>query len=625
MRQFTQYVKTLSAVFFILALGLSGCSPKDAPPSGLVNVTLLQTTDMHNAAAGTTALGAGGETVQGGWARLAAKIKEIRTAKSPRGVVLAVDSGDYTMGTVYDLLWDTDPAPFRFLQEMQYDVITLGNHEFDYGPEKLATMINRARESGFALPIVATNTVFDGISGSADDGLEALNQTGVIITDYYIKTYPNGLKLGIIGLMGKVADNYSPNAPPVTFRSDYTDEDVKAFIQQKVDTLRNVEGVHAVIALSHSGITSPDTDPAGDDILLAQNITGIDIIASGHEHQQTNNVVPIVNGDHISYIICAGVNGTNLAELDFVVDVGTRKLAAPPTLTNHAITDAITEDAVIQAMVLDFDNDINTLLVPLGITMSETVATSLLDLGQPGGVHEFGLGNLLADAVRYAGTAPGIPTFGAFANGTIRGDFYAGQNISFADLFAAAPLGITPDNTQDPLLPGYPLLKVYLTGDEIWDMCKFDASIMAFQLYIEYFSSLAGLKYTYSGTTINDVQACAWDDYTCDGPTTAISKGTATLYPLIIDKYVMDMLLTQSVQDLLGLIGISLHPKLSDGTVIDPNNLMQARLDRDPGTPGIQEYYGWSAALEYFTDANGLNGTIPEAPYNLSVPRMIAQ
>ena len=48
---------------------------------------------------------------------------------------------------------------------MNYDLITLGNHEFDYGPKKLATMINQARDAtgGFNIPIIATNTVFDGV------------------------------------------------------------------------------------------------------------------------------------------------------------------------------------------------------------------------------------------------------------------------------------------------------------------------------------------------------------------------------------------------------------------------------------------------------------------------------
>jgi 2',3'-cyclic-nucleotide 2'-phosphodiesterase (5'-nucleotidase family) len=573
--------------------------------------------------------------VQGGWARLATKINEIRTERLLSGaLVLLVDSGDYNMGTAYDMLWNTDPAPFRFISTMQYDFITLGNHEFDYGPEKLALMINRAIASpgGFPIPIIATNTVFDA-ADIRDNGLEALNSSGVIITDYYVKTYANGLKVGVLGLMGKTSDQYAPNAPPVTFKSDYENADVKAFIQGKVDALRNTEEVHVVIALSHSGVTDPNGTPAGDDIKLAENITGIDIIASGHDHEMTNTVIPVVNGSHTSYIICSGANGTNLAQLDFRVNMTQKTLSEAPTLTNHTINDTITGNILINSMVQDMNDTINAILAlpPLSTSLSSIVATSSLDLNDPGSAQEFGLGNLLADSIRYVGTESTKPTIGAFANGVIRGTFKQDQVIAFADLFAIVPLGITTADDQDPLLPGYPLLKVYVNGNEVWDLCKFDASIIAYQLlapqFIAYFSSLSGLKCTYTGTTVTDAQAYAWDDYKCTEvtPPATIPKGTVTLYPVIIDKYTMDMLLTPSIQSLLSGLGISLHPKLEDGTEIDASNLLSTRLDRDPVTAGIQEYYAWSAALKFFTDtAPGLNKTIPTVPYDLSTRRLIS-
>lgn len=621
---------------FALTLGATGCSHDDDDNGDrVVKVTMLQTTDMHDAASGVGSFNAytpmdtsDGDTVLGGWARLAAKVNEIRSAKRQTGaVVVLVDSGDYTMGTAYDMLWNINPAPFRFLNAMQYDLITLGNHEFDYGPEKLAVMINKARSStdGFSVPIIATNTVFDGVSGTADDDLETLARSRVIIADSYVKTYSNGLRIGFVGLMGNTADEYAPNATPVTFKSDYTDAAVKAFIQAKVDALRNTEKVHLVVALSHSGVTDPNGVPSGDDITLAQNITGIDIIASGHDHAMTNTVIPVVNGSHTSYVICAGENGTHLAQLDFRVNLQHKSLQEAPTLTNHTINDTILGDSQMNTIVEAMNTAINNILASLGTSLSSVVATSSLNLTAPGSAMEFGLGNLLADSVRYVGTENGVPTIGAFANGVIRGTFYKDQVIAFADLYAVLPLGITTDDTQNPLLPGYPLLKVYLTGNEVWDICKFDATIMSYQLYTSYFSSLAGVKYTYTGTTINDVQACAWNDYTCTGSTTPIAQGTSTLYPVIIDKYVMDMLLTDSVQGMLTMLGISLHPKLYDGTVIDSANLMTARLDRDPLTAGIQEYNAWTAALAFFTDSGGLNAVIPTVPYDLSIQRMTAQ
>ena len=625
-----------SAWLFLLVLVffIPGCwSSSDDNPN--VKVTILQTTDMHNAASGVGSFNEykpldpmRADAVLGGWSRLAAKIKEIITMKKRSGwTILLVDSGDFNMGTVYDMLWNSNPAPFQFISQLKYDFVTLGNHEYDYGPDRLALMINKARasESGFAVPIIATNTVFDGIPGTADDGLEALNQSGAIITDYYVKEFNSGLKIGVIGLMGKTADEYAPNAPPVTFKSDYTNAAVRAFIQGKVDALRNKEGVHVVLALSHSGVINPNTTPAGDDITLAQNVTGIDIIASGHDHEMTNQVIPVVNGSHTSYIVCAGANGTNLAQIDFVVNQQTKKFVNPPVLTNHAITSAISGDGAIHTLVQKMNTSINSFLEPLGTSLSAIVATSSLDLLDPGAIREFGLGNVLADSVRYVGTASGIPTIGTFANGVIRGTFKKDQAIAFADLYAVVPLGITTDDTQDPLLPGYPLLKVYVNGNEVWDICKLDATLMTFQLFPTYFISLSGVQYRYTGNTINNVYAYAWNDYLGTGPVTPIGKGTGTLYPVIIDKYTMDMILTESVQNLMTAIGISLHPKLADGTLVNKNNLMSARLDRDKSKPGIQEYNSWLAALDFFTGASGLGKNIPVVPYNLSMPRMIAE
>jgi 5'-nucleotidase / UDP-sugar diphosphatase len=638
------FVGLIALTFLITGCSSSGDTPfwfLPEPEDEIVRMTLLQTTDMHDTVSGVgsfndyTPGSTGDDTVQGGWARLAAKINQVKIDRLLSGaLVLLVDSGDYNMGTAYDMLWNTDPAPFRFINTMGYDLITLGNHEFDYGPKKLALMINRARASvgGFSIPIIATNTVFDGIAGTDDDDLQALSGS-VIINDYYVKTYSNGLKVGVIGLMGKTADAYAPNAPPVTFKSDYENADVKAFIQGKVDALRNTEGVHVVIALSHSGVIDPNGTPSGDDIKLAENITGIDIIASGHEHRMTNTVIPIVNGSHTSYIICAGANGTNLAQLDFRVNMTQKRLDEAPTLTNHTINDTILGNVLINSMVQNMNDTINAILAllppPLNTSLETIVATSSLALDDPGSAREFGLGNLLADSVRYVGTEASIPTIGAFANGVIRGTFQENQQIAFADLFAIVPLGITTDDTQDPLLPGYPLLKVYLNGNEVRDLCKFDATIMVYQLlfpqYIAYFSSISGLKCTYTGTTVNDARAYAWNDYTCSGPTTSIPTGTTPLYPVIIDKYTMDMLLTPSIQGLLTGLGISLQPKLSGGTVLDASNLMEARLDRDTGTAAIEEYYAWSAALKFFTEPGGLNGTIPVSPYDLSERRLVEE
>jgi hypothetical protein len=187
------------------------------------------------------------------------------------------------------------------------------------------------------------------------------------------------------------------------------------------------------------------------------------------------------------------------------------------------------------------------------------------------------------------------------------------------------PLGITTATDQTNSYPGYPLLKVYLTGNEIWDMCKFDALIIYYSAFINAFNDdfmhLSGIQFTHNGAgTVSSVNAYAWNDYKCTGTTTPVIKN-ATLYPLIVDSYVMAMLLSPSIQGTLTSLGLSIHPKLSDGsTLVSANNMLTTRLDKDAGTAGVQEYYAWSALLDYFTSVPpGLLGAIPVEPYDLPV------
>jgi len=384
-----------------------------------------------------------------------------------------------------------------------------------------------------------------------------------------------------------------------------------------------------VIALSHSGINPTTVPVSGDDIVLAKNIRGIDIIASGHLHIMTPVIIDQANiytttPENITHIFCAGCYTTNLAQLDFTA---TANGVTGLVLTNHPIDDSIPGDSAINAMVLDMDTEINTLIAPLGITIADVEATmGNFSLSTPPSPGENGLGNLIADSLRYAGTEPSNFTIGAFATGLIRDPLVANQNVTFADLFRVVPLGMTPAEDQDNFYPGCPELKVYLNGTEIWDMCRFNGIIADLGLYTDDFIHLSGIQYSYHYASfpyfavVDSVKAYAWNDYNCTGtPTEDIAQDTA-LYPLIIDAYVVAMLLSPSIQGLLSQLGISIHARLADGTPVNATNMLTARLDKDAETGGVQEEYAWSALLDYCTApiANGgLSGAIPADPYNL--------
>ncbi|MFH1153767.1 MAG: metallophosphoesterase [Pseudomonadota bacterium] len=466
-----------------LVLLISGCSNSGGSGISLkagdtVSFTLIQTTDVHHRALGTgpsATYGTAADQTRGGYSRIATAIKAIRAEKDAMKIPsLLVDSGDFLMGTVYDFSLGEVAVALEFINLMKYDAITFGNHEFDYGPRPLALFLTAARGSdgsGFDVPVVASNMVTSP-DQAGDNGIEALQDAG-IIRDYRLITLSNGLKVGIIGLMGKNAESDAPLASPITFRNDMANPGDVAFLQELVDHLKNDLGAHVVIALSHSGVMDPDTAPHGDDIDLANAVTGIDIIAAGHEHVQTDSLIS-QNG---ARIFCAGRYGENLAQLDVTVTIGQGVTAA--TLDNHPITPMLARDSSVEFLMGVVDAGINASLDANGLpAINDVVAgTDSGNLAKPSGARETGMGNLVADALR--NTLGGFTqAVGVVPNGVIRDGFQLGQGISFADLYSVLPLGMTLDTTQQNV-PGYPLMLVYLTGQELANMCQFIAYTMA--------------------------------------------------------------------------------------------------------------------------------------------------
>ena len=264
----------LAAVLLSTGCTLASGDPLEEPILAAdAQVTLLQTTDLHHAADGVGHVEAGVPGSPGTYARIAAYVEQVRS--SAGHPVLLVDSGDWCMGTCYDLTLGQQPLALLFMDALRYDCATLGNHEFDYGPAGLARILGSAERSfGFATPLVASNTV---LNGQAD--LAPWLGPGRRIPPSRVQTLANGLRVGYLGLMGKDAAGAAPAAAPVGF-TDYSRD--YGLVQALVDDLRHNRQCHLVIALSHAGINASGT--AGEDVDLAQHVHGIDVIAAGHTH-----------------------------------------------------------------------------------------------------------------------------------------------------------------------------------------------------------------------------------------------------------------------------------------------------------------------------------------------------
>ncbi len=493
-------------------------------------ITILQTTDVHHHANGVNHVGldvnaVDGTSATGAYSRISAYVNYVRAnTKHP---VILVDSGDWTMGTLYDLTLGSQPLALRFLTLMHYDCVTLGNHEFDYTPAGLAQMLGAAQSSfGFQTPIVASNMNLGG-----DSHLAPFVGDGKLITATKVEELANGIKVGYIGLMGKSAAQDAPGSAPVSF-SDFSTN--YASVQALVDELRNVSQVQIVIVLSHSGTDASGN--SGEDVSLAQHVTGIDVIASGHTHTPLNTPHTVANGTWQTQIIDAGAYGTNVARIDLKYTAATMSTTREHFSNLRMTSDTLARlglspDPGVANLVLATDQAINAELAPffkqtfpdydptkLGTGIYHPVGISnrkMASNGMSAVPPPNGLGDLAADAIRsvpnsiieqtlaaVGGNPANLPGYdftpyqgSAVATGILRSKLLAGVPLSFADIYNVLPLGISPDSTQ-PLPIGYPLISTYLELGDVKKVCALQLVVQTSLASPDFYLNLSGLQYS---------------------------------------------------------------------------------------------------------------------------------
>ncbi|MGB3259307.1 S-layer homology domain-containing protein, partial [Paenisporosarcina sp.] len=192
-------------------------------------------------------------------------IKEVRAAKPD---ALLLDAGDVFSGTLYFNKFQGQ-ADLEFMNLAQYDIMTLGNHEFDLGstPEGHKALADFIKGADF--PIVSSNVDF-----SADANLKDLKHNGVGIEPEGGKMYNtiiknvDGERVGFFGLTTEETADIS-SAKDVKFKNYISSAN------SAVDELTR-QGVNKIIAITHLGY---DDNPAFDnDQLLAKYVDGIDVI-----------------------------------------------------------------------------------------------------------------------------------------------------------------------------------------------------------------------------------------------------------------------------------------------------------------------------------------------------------
>ncbi len=418
---------------------------------------------------------------RGGFARVAAAVKEIRALKDEEDEpVLLISGGDYLGGSPYAwLALDGYAAELSLMIELGYDIVTIGNHEFDFGDDVLAAYLQAA---GYPAAAEKTAVVSSNIHPHPGHPLGNMG-----IRDTYIRKLDNGLTLGFFGIIGIDAILMAPFAEDVKFADPHT------AAAEAVASLRNA-GVDLVVAVTHMGIDEEQE--------MAREVDGIDIIVGGHSH--TNLHEPVIEGDTI--IVQSGSLFRNLGIVEFAYDPVSDKLRVrnPETGRPHLlpIDNTITADPEFEAKLAEYTGRLNDLISRMTdgrfTDISEIIVYTDFELPIYNG-REAPMGNFVTDAMRIAAEeALGEKVHFAFqASGPIRGGIvpsampYSKGAVSFYDLAKLVGLGSGVDNT-----PGFPIVSAYFTAPEVKKIMEISVFLTQY-MGGDYFLQSSGLRAVY--------------------------------------------------------------------------------------------------------------------------------
>lgn len=197
----------------------------------------------------------GSQGGMGGVIERAAYVDSVRTSVGKKNVLL-LHAGDFSQGTSYFTELGGD-IEIDLINAMKYDVVTLGNHEFDNGIDELARRLGNLK-----CPVVCANYDFSEL-----------------VLGKYVKPYAivrkGGMKIGVIGLLTDVTRVVQKSIADKMNRFD----DIEV-ANKWADYLKNEEHCDMVIALTHIGFDSVGmNDPA-----LVAGTRNIDLVVGGHSH-----------------------------------------------------------------------------------------------------------------------------------------------------------------------------------------------------------------------------------------------------------------------------------------------------------------------------------------------------
>lgn len=285
------FVKNTSLALAGLSLGneLLALSPKE------IKLVLLHTNDVHSRIEpfpedGTRNAGLGGV------ARRKTLIDSIRKENEN---VLLVDAGDAFQGTPYFNFFGGE-LEFKLMSKLGYDAATLGNHDFDNGIEGIEKNLPNTN-----FPLLIANYDFK------NNSLKERFKPYKIFQKQGIKIGVFGIGIELDGLVLEKLHQKTIYQDPV----EKSKEIVNELKRKKCDL---------IVCLSHLGYKYNDNKIS--DIVLANKVSGIDLIIGGHTHTFLDKPVTVTNNEGFSTLINqVGFAGINLGKVEFTFLKGKTK------------------------------------------------------------------------------------------------------------------------------------------------------------------------------------------------------------------------------------------------------------------------------------------------------------
>ena len=387
----------------------------------------------------------------GGISHLATLIRDVRESES---ITFLVDAGDIFTGALSKK--SEGKLPFDLYSAMNYDTLTLGNHEFEYGWEKLVETIPRAN-----FPVLNANILHEA--------------SGKLIAQPYTILERNGVKVGVIGVMG--IDAFY-NTMASFHRTGLTIKDPTETAQYWADKIR--DEVNIIVVLTHQNRTAPmqtnkESDPSvqrgfDEDYAMAGNLRGVDVIFGGHSDNGLKQ--PVIHPETGTVIGLTFGQGMHLGYTKFKVDTQKHDAEFIEGYLIPVNSNQLPEDKQTAALINDYRKIYPELLEVLAI-VNEPLMRKYN--------QESDIGNLLTDYMRKAAQSDI-----AFLNsGAIRADFNTG-NVTLEQLINVYPFK-------------HNLTVIELTGNQIKELIEYSLTLpygigQISGLKIKYDSSLNPMK-----------------------------------------------------------------------------------------------------------------------------------